>query len=154
MHCIGKPLETSVAFMLSASDCSQPTASGVPALAAVIPNAYAFVCVFSWTSVFVCSTSVLKCDYFLVLMMKEAIFSHTSLRFETLYALNCSDPSVRAPFVSSHHLVQTLAAFASSTTLKAVDVWDASVEKSARELWNTINQVETFQHLFCRHRST
>lgn len=111
-----------------------------------------FMCVF--LNKCLCGASVLKCDYFLVLMMKEAIFSHISLCFESLYALNCSDPSVRASFVSSHHLVQTLAAFASSTTLKAMDVWDASVEKSARELWNTINQVETFQHLFCHHRST
>lgn len=57
-----------------------------------------------------------------MLMMKEAILSRISLCFESLYALNCSDPSVGAPFVSSHHLVQTLAAFASSTALEAVDV--------------------------------
>lgn len=127
--------------MLSESDYSQPTASGVSAVAAGIPNVS-------------CSPSVLKCDYFLVLMMKEALFSHISLSFESLYALNCSDPSVWAPFVGAHHLVQTLAAFASSTTLKAVDVGDASVEKWARELWNRINQAETFQHLFCHHGST
>lgn len=43
MHCIGKPQETSVAFMLSESDCSRPTASGVSALPAVIPNVHVFV---------------------------------------------------------------------------------------------------------------
>lgn len=46
MHCIGKPEETSVAFMLSESDCSQPTASGVSAVLAVIPYAHAFVYVY------------------------------------------------------------------------------------------------------------
>lgn len=40
------------------------------------------------------------------------------------------------------------------TTLEALDVWNASAEESAGELWSTINQVETFQHLFCHHRST
>lgn len=38
MHCTGKPLETSVTFMLSESD-----SSGVSAVAAVKANVHAFV---------------------------------------------------------------------------------------------------------------
>lgn len=84
-------------------------------------------------------------------MMKWAIISVINHVLEGLYSLICSDPCVRAPSVGSHHLVWTLAA--SPTTLEALHVWNASVETLAGELWKTINQVETFQHLFCHHRS-
>lgn len=87
-------------------------------------------------------------------MMKQPIISRINHVLESLYSVNPSDPCVRAPSVGSHHLVRTLAASVSPTGLEALDVWNASVEESAGELWTTINQVETFQHVLCHHSST